>query len=133
MSILEQVVVRAGRLQSPLRVEDVLAPGLVEADGCVMGVVGQRLLAGRTEAPRAQEARTGRNIETMEVGRSRESRGVPAAGVQVNGVAVARESPGDVGDVSLRAATRRENAFVAESDVHSRHPRVIPAPARRTC
>ena len=54
-----------GRVQAALRVEHVLAPGLVEAERDVVRRPAQRLLAGPAEAPRPQEARPGRHREPV--------------------------------------------------------------------
>src|SRR5262249_55430418 len=112
IAVLAQVVLHRGDVQSALRIEHVLAPRLVEADGYVVAGGWGGAGAGGGEAPRPQEARTGRRRQPMESQLRRQRGFVPAAGVQVDVVPVGGETAGQVTDVRLAAAPRRQHAFV---------------------
>src|SRR6266478_3055298 len=56
-AMLADIVIGRRRMQSSLRIENVLSPGFVETNRDQVTVVAKRGLAGCTESPRAQKAR----------------------------------------------------------------------------
>ena len=66
-AMLADIVIGRRRMQSSLRIENVLSPGFVETNRDQMAVVAKRGLAGRTESPRAQKARSDRAFNRVHV------------------------------------------------------------------
>jgi hypothetical protein len=122
VAVLAQVVLGGGGVQAALRVEHVLAPGLVEADRHQLGRLGQRLPAQRPEDPRPQEARAARPGEAVVAHAGRQGGGVPLAAEQVDLVPLGVQPAGQVGDVHLAAAAGRQDALVAEGNFHRPAP-----------
>ena len=98
-------------VQAALRIEDVLAPGLVEADGDVVAGSLLGMLAGSGEAPRPQESWPACARQRVIAETGGEPGVVPTAGVKVNFVAVAHEPAREVRNVRLATAASRQNAF----------------------
>lgn len=120
--IFEAIMGNRGNVESALGVENVLTPGLVEADGDIVGRRLQSLFACRGESPRPEKSRPLGWCDSVNMERSGQGGGIPVSGIEVDGMAVACESASQVGDVSLTAATGRDDLFVAEGDVHFRPP-----------
>src|SRR5207245_6863491 len=116
--VLAEVVLDRGDVQAALRIEDILAPGLVEPHGDIVARAAQGRLAQAGEAPRSPEARAARAGQGVVVDAARQGHFVPPAGVQVDLVPVGDEAARQVGDVGAAAAAGREDLVVAERDIH---------------
>ncbi len=121
-AVLEQVVFRRGDVETALRIKHVQAGQLVEADRDLARTGGQRAAAGGGEEPRPQKTRAGRQDDRVIVRAGRQRRGVPAAGVDVDLVAVQSQAAGEAGNVGFAAPAAGQNAIVAERDVHDDVP-----------
>src|SRR5438477_199413 len=108
-----------GGVQATLRIENVLAPGLIEANGDVVAALRQRLQAAFVEDPRFEEAWRPGARDGVELNTLWQRTLIPAAGVDVDIMPVREQAPGQVRDVGLAAPPRRQHAFIAEGDVHS--------------
>src|SRR5262249_10142178 len=113
-------------------IEHVLAPRLIEADGCIVPRLPHGAFASGSEAPRPQEARPGRHRQAMIAQALRQGRLMPAAGIQVYLVPVTGRATSQTANVRLTAAAGRQDALVTKGDVHAALSSPPPTIARRT-
>jgi hypothetical protein len=66
-AMLADIVIGRRRMQSSLRIENILSPGFVETNRDQMAAVAKRGLAGRTESPGAQKAGPNRALKRVHV------------------------------------------------------------------
>src|SRR5262245_33660222 len=116
--VFEQVVVGGGRMQPPLGIQHVLAPGLVEPHRDIMLVLRQFLLTRLGESPRASPAWSSHLRQAMIVNGRRQGIDVPTAGVEVDGMPIARETVRQVANVVLTPTARRQDALIAQCYIH---------------
>src|SRR5271165_6831490 len=120
-----------GTVQSALGIKHVLTPGLVETQGNIVPGLVQGAGTSRPKAPGAQEPGTAGTGQRVIVQRRRQGSGVPAAGVEMDLVAIGTQTMSQVGNVGFTAAPRRQDVLVTKPNVHGFLPNTAPHTSRR--
>src|SRR5437588_11818710 len=91
-------------MQTALRVQNVLPPGLIKAYGDLVLARAHGLFAGQSEAPRPHGTWTTGQGKGVIMERGRQCGRFPGAGIEMNLMPVGNEAPGQIRTIRAAAA-----------------------------